>query len=107
MSGRERPSPPHCESRPEVSETESVLKALEFARATGVRLHLYHISCSRSIELAAFFKKEGVSVTSETCPHYLLFSEEDMDQFGGILRINPPVRKKTELGRPLEASLAG
>ena len=89
----------HCESRPEVSETESVLKALEFARATGVRLHLYHISCSRSIELAAFFKKEGVSVTSETCPHYLLFSEEDMDQFGGILRINPPVRKKLELGR--------
>ena len=89
----------HCETRPEVSETESVLKALEFARATGVRLHLYHVSCSRSIELAAHFKEEGCLVTSETCPHYLFFSEEDMDRFGGVLRINPPVRKKGEQDR--------
>ena len=89
----------HCETRPEVSETESVLKALEFARATGVRLHLYHVSCSRSIELAAQFKEEGCLVTSETCPHYLFFSEEDMDRFGGGLRINPPVRKKGEQDR--------
>jgi allantoinase len=89
----------HCETRPEVSETESVLKALEFARATGVRLHLYHISCSRSIEFAAHFKEEGCLVTSETCPHYLFFSEEDMERFGGLVRINPPVRKEGEQDR--------
>ena len=89
----------HCETRPEVSETESVLKALEFARATGVRLHLYHISCSRSIEFATHFKEEGCLVTSETCPHYLFFSEEDMERFGGVVRINPPVRKKGEQDR--------
>ena len=89
----------HCETRPEVSETESVLKALEFARATGVRLHLYHISCSRSIELATRFKAEGCRITSETCPHYLFFSEEDMDRFGGVIRINPPIRRKGEQDR--------
>jgi allantoinase len=86
----------HCETRPPVSETESILKALELARATGVRLHLYHVSCSRSIELATYFRQGGCSVTSETCPHYLIFSEEDMETLGAKIRINPPVRKKPE-----------
>ena len=86
----------HCETRPHVSETESVLKALEFARATGVRLHLYHMSCARSIELANYFRAGGCSVSSETCPHYLLFCEEDMDKLRAKIRINPPVRKKPE-----------
>lgn len=86
----------HCETRPYVSETESVLKALEFARATGVRLHLYHLSCARSVQLAKHFQEERCSVTSETCPHYLIFSEEDMDQLGAKLRINPPMRKRGE-----------
>jgi allantoinase len=86
----------HCETRPEVSETESVLRGLEVARATGVRFHLYHISCSRSVDLANYYREEGYPVTLETCPHYLVFSEEDMDRLGGRLRINPPVRKKPE-----------
>jgi allantoinase len=86
----------HCETRPDVSETESVLKALEFARATGVRLHLYHLSWSRSVRLAKIFRDEGCSVTWETCPHYLIFSEEDMDKLGARIRINPPMRKKPE-----------
>lgn len=86
----------HCETRPDVSETESVLRALEIARAAGVRLHLYHISCSRSIDLARRYRQEGCAVTVESCPHYLVFCEEDMDRLGARLRINPPMRKKSE-----------
>lgn len=86
----------HCETRPYVSETESVLKALEIARAAGVRLHLYHVSCARCIEFAKYYREEGSSVTSETCPHYLIFSEEDMDTLGAKIRINPPVRGRQE-----------
>ncbi len=86
----------HGETRPPVSETESVLKALEFAWATGVRLHLYHVSLSRSIDLANYYRSQGVRVSAETCPHYLIFSEEEMDRLGGRLRINPPVRQKAE-----------
>jgi len=86
----------HCEVRPIVSETESILKALEFAWGTGVRLHLYHVSCSRSVQLAQLYRGQGTLVTSETCPHYLLFSEEDMDRLGAKIRINPPMRKKPE-----------
>lgn len=86
----------HYETRPEVSETESVLKGLEIAKAAGVRFHLYHISCSRSIDLANYYRMDGCSVSIETCPHYLIFSTEDMDRLGGRIRINPPVREPIE-----------
>jgi len=84
----------HCTSRPEVSETESVLKGLEIARAAGVHLHLYHLSCSRSVELARRYQAEGSSVSVETCPHYLVFTEEDMDRLGARIRISPPMRNE-------------
>jgi allantoinase len=84
----------HCITRPEVSETESVLKGLEIARAAGVHLHLYHLSCSRSVELARRYREEGSSVTVETCPHYLVFTEDDMDRLGARIRINPPMRSQ-------------
>lgn len=96
----------HCETRPECSETESALKGLEIARAAGVRFHIYHVSCARTVELLKRYKDEGCDFTAETCPHYLIFSEEDIDRLGGKLRCNPPVRKKEDveaLWRMLEA----
>jgi allantoinase len=61
-----------------------------------VRLHLYHLSCARSVDLAQMYRRQGVSVTTETCPHYLIFSEENMDSLGARIRINPPVRTKAD-----------
>jgi allantoinase len=89
----------HCETRPEISETESVLKGLEIARATGVCLHFYHISCARSLDLVQHYRREGCPVTVETCPHYLVFSEDDMQRLGAKLRINPPIRKESQVNR--------
>lgn len=86
----------HAETRPECSETESALKGLEIARAAGVRFHIYHVSCARTVELLKRYKEEGCDFTAETCPHYLIFSEEDLDRMGGKLRCNPPVRKKED-----------
>jgi allantoinase len=86
----------HAGTRPVVSETESVLKALEFAWATGVRLHLYHLSCGRSVDLAEYYRGQGVAVSAETCAHYLVFSEKDVDRLGARLKINPPVRAARE-----------
>jgi allantoinase len=83
----------HCETRPECSETESALKGFEIARAAGVRFHVYHVSCARTVELMRQYRAEGFDFTAETCPHYLIFSEEDIDRLGGKLRCNPPVRK--------------
>ena len=82
----------HCETRPPVSETLAVLKLLELSYWTGVRLHLYHVSHPRSIHLVQRFREDGVDVTTETCPHYLILNEGEMDRLKGLAKINPPLR---------------
>jgi len=86
----------HCESRPPISETLSVLKLCELAYWTDVKLHLYHISVPRSISLIEQYRDMGVDVTVETCPHYLILQEEDMDRLKAFAKINPPIRKKED-----------
>ncbi len=82
----------HCETRPPVSETASVALALELAAQVDSQLHIYHASLPRSFELVAAYRGRGLRVTAETCPHYLLLSETDMDDLGGFAKINPPLR---------------
>jgi allantoinase len=83
----------HCESRPDVSETEAILRALEFAQWAGARLHIFHVSLPRGVDLANWYREQGVPSTTETCPHYLLLSEEDMPRLGAKAKINPPLRR--------------
>ena len=84
----------HCETRPPISETTSVVKLLEFAYWTGVQLHIYHVSHPRCLELIDWYRRQGVDVTAETCPHYLVLHEDDMDKHKAFSKINPPIRKK-------------
>ena len=87
----------HCETRPPVSETASVALALELAAAAEARLHIYHASLPRTFALVADYCADGVRATAETCPHYLLLEENDMDHLGGFGKINPPLRASAEV----------
>lgn len=86
----------HTRSRPPVSETLGVLTALEIARAQGTRLHLCHLSLPRSIDLVRWYDAEGLDVSLETCPHYLVFTDADMARHRGRLKINPPLRSAVD-----------
>ncbi len=87
----------HGLSRPPIAEIEATLRACEFARETGVRLHVHHVTHPRCIELAAHYRREGVRVTTETCPHYLVLSLEDMDRLRAHAKINPPLRERADV----------
>jgi allantoinase len=82
----------HCETRPPISETASVTVALELGLAAGVNLHIYHASLPRTFQLVARYRTEGLAITAETCPHYLLLDDSDMDHLGARGKINPPLR---------------
>jgi allantoinase len=92
-----RDAPAHAESRPAVAETEAIARCLELARATGVRLHLCHVTVERGVELARRAQGDGVDVSLETCPHYLVFDEDELARQGGAAKINPPLRTRTEV----------
>ncbi len=97
----------HCLTRPPITETLSVLKLLELAHWTGFKLHLHHVSHIRAIDLAVYYRKQGVDVTIETCPHYLVMTEDDMLKQGAYCRTNPPMRSKKNMDELWQALLAG
>jgi allantoinase len=82
----------HARSRPPIAEHEAIARCLELARATGVRLHICHVSTPRGVELVTQARRDGVDVSAETCPHYLLLDERELLARGGDAKINPPLR---------------
>jgi allantoinase len=90
-------APAHAESRPAVAETEAIARCLELARASGVRLHLCHVTVDRGVELARRARADGIDVSVETCPHYLLLDEDELAHRGGEAKINPPLRPRAEV----------
>ncbi len=87
----------HYETRPPVSETLAILKLLELAYWTKVKLHVFHASQPRSVEMVQWFKAQGVDVSVETCPHYLLLdAEKDLPRVKGFAKINPSILKQPE-----------
>ena len=92
-SGRTEPIA-HLAARPAVVAIEAVERAATLAEWTGARIHVLHISSAAELRPLAEAKARGVEITGETCPQYLLLDETDYDKFGGVVRVNPPVREK-------------
>ena len=83
------------------SEWKAVARDLQLARETGCRFHVCHVSCKESVEQIRAAKAEGVDVTCETAPHYLLLDTEDL-QDDGAFKMNPPLRTKEDRRALLE-----
>lgn len=95
-------------SRPVLAELEAVSRALLFARETGCRLHIVHVSSPEAIELIHRARLDGLDVTAETCPHYLLLTERDMAAIGPAAKCAPPMRdaaRRERLWAQLEAGM--
>lgn len=84
----------YLDSRPERAELDAVQRALEFAGETECALHIVHVSSPGSISAILLARSRGVDVTCETCPHYLLLTEEDMERIGPLAKCAPPLRAK-------------
>jgi len=80
------------ESRPVVAELEAIQRALLLAKEAGASLHIVHVSCGRGVALAAEARAQGTDVSIETCPHYLFFTEGDVERLGPIAKCAPPLR---------------
>src|SRR5437764_2523057 len=95
----------HIASRPAIVAVEAVSRAAILAEWTGARIHVLHISSAEELRPLREGKARGVDIQGETCPHYLMLSADDYVRFGGVIRVNPPVREAGNQ-EPLWAALA-
>ncbi len=88
------------------SEWRQVRRDLRLAKETGCRYHVCHVSTKESVALIRQAKKEGVDVTCETAPHYLLL-HEGMLREEGRWKMNPPIREEADRMALLEGLADG
>ena len=77
------------------SEWGPIKRDIELAKKTGCKYHVCHISCKESVELIRQAKKDGVDITCETAPHYLVFNDMDLKDEGRF-KMNPPIRSEAD-----------
>ena len=88
------------------SEWGQIKRDLELAKETGCAYHVCHISCKESVELIRRAKADGVDVTCETGPHYLVLDENDLKEEGRF-KMNPPLRSKKDREALVEGIIDG
>jgi allantoinase len=80
-------------SRPRGAENVAVAHVIEAARRTSARVHVLHLSSSDALPLIASARRDGVAVTTETCPHYLTFAAEEIADGATQFKCCPPIRE--------------
>ncbi len=92
-----------CSSRlglpgwPAIAEELMVFRDIELARITGARLHVLHLSTARSVELVRAAKADGLPVTAEVAPHHFTLTDELLESFDALYKVNPPLRTPADI----------
>ena len=91
---------------PSESEWRPIERDLRLAKETGCRYHVCHVSCKESVALIRQAKAEGVDVTCETGPHYLLLCQDNLQDLGRF-KMNPPLRDAADRDALVQGVLDG
>ena len=91
---------------PSESEWAPIARDVELVRETGCRYHVCHVSTKESVDIIRRAKAEGLGVTCETGPHYLLLCQDDLMDLGRF-KMNPPLRDKADQAALIEGLLDG
>lgn len=77
------------------SEWRPIERDIRLAKETGCAYHVCHISCRESVELIRRAKADGVDITCETAPHYLVMNDMMLEE-DGRFKMNPPIRSEDD-----------
>ena len=88
------------------SEWGQIARDLKLVKETGVKYHVCHISTKESVDIIRKAKSEGVDVTCETGPHYLVMDDSMLEEEGRF-KMNPPIRSKEDRDALIEGILDG
>ena len=88
------------------SEWAQIARDLKLVKELGVAYHVCHISTKESVDIIRKAKAEGVNVTCETGPHYLVMDDSMLEE-NGRFKMNPPIRGKEDRDALIEGILDG
>ena len=88
------------------SEWGQIARDLKLVEEIGCAYHVCHISTKESVQLIREAKARGVNVTCETAPHYLILTDEDLQE-DGRFKMNPPLRSKEDRAALIEGIVDG
>ena len=77
------------------SEFRQIERDIKLSKETGCAYHVCHISAKESVDLIRDAKAEGVNITCETAPHYLVLCDDNLEE-DGRFKMNPPLRGKAD-----------
>lgn len=78
---------------PRVAEESIVARDALLCRDYGNRMHICHASTEGTVELVRWAKAQGIPMTAEVTPHHLLLTDERLETYDGVNRVNPPLRE--------------
>jgi len=81
---------------PSAAEDIIVSRNIILSKYSGAHIHMQHISSAHSVELMREAKKAGVNVSAEVTPHHLYFTDEALQSYDTLLKMNPPVRTEAD-----------
>ena len=88
--------------RPTVAEDIAVDRDIRLAEYADTRVHVAHISSARAVEIVRQAKKRGVRVSAEVTPHHLTLTEDCVDLSNSATKVNPPLRRQSDVDAMLE-----
>lgn len=101
------PAEIYRDSRPPVVEAMAIARACILAEAAGARIHIVHVTSKWAVDLIRAWRRRGASVTAETCPHYMFYTEADMVRVGKAAKVAPPLRSAADAQALIEAVADG
>ena len=97
----------YAASRPGAVEVSAAETLRELCRKTGARVHIVHLASGRALELISEARDEGLPLSAETCPHYLEFTDEELQAQGALLKTAPVVKSAADRSRLWEGLRSG
>ncbi|MFW9793950.1 MAG: dihydroorotase family protein, partial [Candidatus Thorarchaeota archaeon] len=86
----------HSLARPSIAELHAIQSSIGIVEQTGGHLHIAHVTTREGVLEIEKARLRGNMVTTEVCPHHLVFFRDDMNRLGPKSKLNPPLRAKED-----------
>jgi allantoinase len=97
----------YAASRPTAAEVSAVHTMRDLCRESGATVHIVHLATGEALDIVAEAREQGLPMSAETCPHFLEFTAEDLEEQGALLKTAPVVKDAADRERLWEGLVSG